>query len=201
MSTTKIAVIYYSSTGTNYQLAKWAAAAAEEAGNEVKLLKVKETAPDQAIDSNPDWRKHIENAKDVQEVSLDDLEWADGLVFSFPTRYGGIPSQLQQFLDTTGGLWYEGKLANKAVSAMTSAVNTHGGQESTLLSFYVTVMHWGSIIAAPGYTSEVLFKSGGNPYGASVSAEAELTSEIEAAVKHQAKRTASVAAALKGLSA
>ncbi|QNL51768.1 NAD(P)H-dependent oxidoreductase [Olivibacter sp. SDN3] len=199
MPTTKIAVIYYSSTGTNYKLAKWAADAADEAGNDVKLLKIKETAPDDAIDSNPDWKKHIDQTKDVPEVSLDDLEWADGLIFAFPTRYGGTPSQVQQFLDTTGGLWSKGKLANKAVSAMTSAVNTHGGQETTLLSFYISVMHWGSIIAAPGYTAKVLFKAGGNPYGVSVNAEAAITGDTELAVKHQAKRTADIAGALKGL--
>ena len=72
--------------------------------------------------------------KEVETVTLDDLEWADAIVFSMPTRYGNIPSQVQQFFDTTGGLWFSGKLANKVVTGMTSASNDHGGQESTLLA-------------------------------------------------------------------
>jgi NAD(P)H dehydrogenase (quinone) len=199
MSTINIAVIYYSSTGTNYQLAKWAVEGAEEAGHDVRLRKIKKLAPPEAIRANKDWEAHAEATKQVPEVELSDLEWADGLIFSFPTRYGGTPSQVQQFLDTTGGLWSQGKLANKAVSAMTSAANPHGGQETTLVSFYISMMHWGCIIVPPGYTAEVLFKSGGNPYGTTITAGADFTAEIETAVRYQAKRTAEVAAVLKKL--
>ncbi|WP_178075217.1 NAD(P)H-dependent oxidoreductase, partial [Pseudomonas sp. 2995-1] len=100
-----------SSTGTNYQLAKWAEEGAKEAGADVKVLKVPELAPDAAIDSNLWWRAHLEETKDVPEVTLDDLEWADAFIFSTPTRFGNIPGQVKQFLDTTGGLWFNGKLA------------------------------------------------------------------------------------------
>lgn len=197
---TKLAVIYYSMTGTNLKLANWAKEAGEEAGAEVKVLKVPETAPSSVIDGNPAWKAHVEEAKDIPEVTLEDLEWADGIIFSVPTRYGNVPGQLKQFIDTTGGLWAKGKLANKAVSAMSSAQNPHGGQEQTILQLYTTMYHWGAIIAAPGYTDPVLFEAGGNPYGTSVTVgENGMKENVEAAVKHQAKRTVAVAKALSHL--
>ncbi|TXC89775.1 NAD(P)H:quinone oxidoreductase [Metabacillus litoralis] len=199
MKNVKLAVIYYSSTGTNYQLAQWAEAGGKEAGADVKLLKVPETAPQEAIESNPAWKAHYEATKDVPEVTLDDLEWADAIIFSVPTRFGNMPSQMKAFLDTTGGLWFNGKLVNKTVSAMTSAQNPHGGQESTLLALYTTMYHWGAIVAAPGYTDPVTFAAGGNPYGTSVSVnqDGEMVEDVQAAVKHQAKRTITIAAKLK----
>ncbi|MDQ0229363.1 NAD(P)H:quinone oxidoreductase [Metabacillus malikii] len=199
MSNVKLAVIYYSSTGTNYQLAKWAEAGAKESGAEVKILKVPETAPDAAIDSNPAWRAHVDETKDIPEVTLNDLEEADAIIFSVPTRFGNMPSQMKAFLDTTGGLWFNGKLVNKVVSAMTSAQNPHGGQEATILSLYTTMYHWGAIVAAPGYTDQVLFNAGGNPYGTSVTVnqDGKMVEDVEAAVKHQAKRTIQIAEAIK----
>lgn len=195
MSKGNLAVIYYSSTGTNYQLAKWAAEGAKEAGAEVKILKVPELAPQAAIDSNPAWKAHIEATKDVPTVSLGDLEWADAIIFSVPTRFGNMPGQVKQFLDTTGGLWFHGKLANKVVSAMTSAQNAHGGQEQTILQLYTTMYHWGAIVAAPGYTDPVIFGAGGNPYGTSVTVDqnGKMVEDVQNAVKHQAKRTVTVA--------
>ncbi|TYR73232.1 NAD(P)H:quinone oxidoreductase [Rossellomorea vietnamensis] len=194
-----IAVIYYSSTGTNYQLAQWAEEAAREAGAEVKLLRVEEIAPEVAVSSNPAWKQHLENTKDVPVATTDDLEWADGIIFSVPTRYGNVPGQVKQFLDSTGGLWAQGKLANKVVSGMSSAANTHGGQEQTILALYTTMMHWGAILAAPGYTDPVLFAAGGNPYGTSVTVDQEgnMVEDVQAAVKHQAKRTVAVTEAVK----
>jgi NAD(P)H dehydrogenase (quinone) len=199
MTNVKLAVVYYSSTGTNYKLAKWAEEGAKEAGAEVKVLKVPETAPQAAIDSNPAWKAHVDETSNVPEVSLDDLEWADAIIFSVPTRFGNVPGQVKQFLDTTGGLWFHGKLANKAVSAMTSAQNAHGGQEATILALYTTMYHWGSIVVAPGYTDPVTFGAGGNPYGTSVSVDqsGNMIEDVQAAVKHQAKRTATVAEWIK----
>lgn len=194
MSKLKLNIIYYSASGTNYQLAQWAAEAAEEAGAEVKILKVPELAPVSAIQSNPAWKAHVEATKDVPEVKLDDLVEADALIFSIPTRYGNMPGQMKQFLDTTGGLWFQGKLANKVVSAMSSAGNPHGGQEATILSLYTTLYHWGAIVAAPGYTDPVTFAAGGNPYGTSVTVDQEgMKEDVKDAVKHQAKRTVTVA--------
>ncbi|WP_417897547.1 NAD(P)H:quinone oxidoreductase [Bacillus haimaensis] len=195
----KLAIIYYSSTGTNYKLAKTAEEAAKETGAEVKLVKVPELAPEEAINGNPAWKAHLEETKDVPTASLDDLVWADAYIFSVPTRYGTVPSQMKQFLDTTGGLWSEGKLTNKVVSAMTSASNPHGGQEQTILSLYTTMFHWGAIVAAPGYTDDSIFAAGGNPYGTSVTADQEgkWKEDVTAAVKHQAKRTIQIAGAVK----
>ncbi|NLM41447.1 MAG: NAD(P)H:quinone oxidoreductase [Firmicutes bacterium] len=195
----KLAVIYYSSTGTNYQLAQWAKEGAEELGAEVRVRKVPENAPQAAIDSNPAWKAHYEATRDVPEVTLADLEWADAIIFSVPTRFGNMASQMRQFLDTTGGLWFRGKLVNKVVSAMSSAQNSHGGQEATILSLYTNMYHWGAIVVAPGYTDQSIFAGGGNPYGTSVTVDQDgnMVEDVEAAVKHQAKRTVTVAQWLK----
>ena len=199
MSKVHLAVIYYSSTGTNYQLAKWADEGAKEIGAEVRVLKVPELAPQSAIESNPAWKAHYEATKDVPTVTFEDLEWADAIIFSVPTRFGNMASQMKQFLDTTGGLWAQGKLTNKVVSAMTSATNAHGGHEATILSLYTMMYHWGAIVVAPGYTDSSVFTSGGNPYGTSVTVDqnGNMVEDVEAAVKHQAKRTVTVAEWIK----
>ncbi|GEL78469.1 NAD(P)H:quinone oxidoreductase [Tenuibacillus multivorans] len=198
MANVNLAVIYYSSTGTNYELAKWAEEAGKEAGADVKLLKVPELAPQEAIDSNPAWKEHAEATKDVPEATSDDIEWADAIIFSTPTRFGNVPSQMKQFLDMQGGLWANGKTINKVVSAMSSAQNPHGGQEKTIQAIYTSMMHWGAIIAAPGYSDPVIFGAGGNPYGTSVTAsENGMVEDVEGAVKHQAKRTIEVATKIK----
>ncbi|MGY0694811.1 NAD(P)H:quinone oxidoreductase [Virgibacillus sp. FSP13] len=195
MANVKLAVVYYSSTGTNYQMAQWAEEAGKEAGAEVKLVKVPELAPAAAIESNPAWKAHVDATKDVPEATSDDIEWADAIIFSVPTRFGNMASQMKQFLDMQGGLWGAGKTVNKVVSGMTSAQNPHGGQEATLLSLYTSMMHWGAIIATPGYTDPVIFGAGGNPYGTSVTQgqDGGMVEDVEAAVKHQAKRTVDIA--------
>ncbi|MFS0673348.1 NAD(P)H:quinone oxidoreductase [Ornithinibacillus sp. 179-J 7C1 HS] len=196
----KLAVIYYSSTGTNYQLAKWAEEAGKEAGAEVKVVKVPELAPEAAIASNPAWKAHVEETKDVPEATSDDIEWADAIIFSVPTRFGNVASQMKQFIDMQGGLWASGKTVNKVVSAMTSAQNAHGGQEATVLALYTSMMHWGAIIVPPGYTDQVLFGAGGNPYGTSVSQgqDGKMVEDVQAAVKHQARRTVEIAQKVAG---
>jgi|SRR5690606_12707076 len=195
MEKIKLAVIYYSATGANHKLAQWAAQAAAEAGAEVRVAKAAELAPEAAIAANPAWKAHYEEAKGVPEASLDDLEWADAYIFSVPTRYGNAPAQIKQFIDTTGGLWFHGKLSNKVVSAMATAQNPHGGQEATILSLYYTMMHWGAIIAAPGYTDPALFAAGGNPYGtsATVDSDGNIKEDVKDAVAYQAKRTVKIA--------
>lgn len=195
MANVKVAVVYYSMGGTNYQMAKWAEEAAQEAGAEVKVVKVPELAPQAVIDENPAWKSHVEATADVPEATSDDVEWADAIIFSMPTRFGNMPAQMKQFLDTQGGLWANGKTINKVVSGMTSAQNPHGGQEATLLSLYTSMFHWGAIVASPGYTDPVIFGAGGNPYGTSVTVDQDgnMVEDVEAAVKHQAKRTISIA--------
>lgn len=199
MANVKLAVIYYSSTGTNHKMANAAADAAKEAGAEVKVLKVPELAPEEAIASNAGWKAHFEATKDVPTASKDDIEWADAIIFSVPTRFGNVPSQMKQFLDTMGGLWAQGKTVNKVVSAMSSAQNPHGGQEATILSLYTSMYHWGAIVVAPGYTDQVLFGAGGNPYGTSVTAveSGTIDDSAVAAIKHQAKRVVTVAEWIK----
>ncbi|WP_449354910.1 NAD(P)H:quinone oxidoreductase [Virgibacillus natechei] len=199
MENVKLAIVYYSQTGTNYQLAKWAEESAKEAGAEVKLVKAAELAPEAAIASNPAWKAHIEATKDVPEASSEDVEWADAIIFSMSTRFGGIPAQMKQFLDMQGGLWGAGKTINKVVSAMSSAGNPHGGQEASLLSLYTSLMHWGAIIVPPGYSDASMFAAGGNPYGVStaIDGEGNMVDDVEEAAKHQAKRTVDIAARVK----
>lgn len=199
MANVKLAVIFYSMGGSNFQMAKWAAEAAKEAGADVKVLKVQELAPQSVIDANPAWKATVEATKDVPTATADDFEWADAIIFSTPTRFGAMASQMKQYIDTMGGLWAQGKTVNKVVSAMSSAMNSHGGQEATILSLYTVMYHWGAIVVAPGYTDPVVFGAGGNPYGttATVGQDGKMIEEIEPAVKHQARRTVSVAQALK----
>ncbi|MEX0646502.1 MAG: NAD(P)H:quinone oxidoreductase [Balneolaceae bacterium] len=200
MEKVKTAIIYYSSTGVNYQLSKWAAESAEEEGAEVRIRKAKELAPAEAIEQNPAWKKNLEETSDVPEVTLDDLEWADAVIFSIPTRYGNVPAQMKQFMDSTGPLWQEGKLVNKVASGMTSAINVHGGQEQTLLALYATLYHWGMIVVTPGYTDDSLYGAGGNPYGTSVAVDTEgnMKGDVKEAVFHQAKRTVDIASRVTG---
>lgn len=196
MSKVNLLIIYYSSTGTNYQMAVAAAAAAEEAGADVRLRKVPELAPAAAIDSNPAWRANVDATGHVPEVALEDLEWANAYLFGTPTRFGNMTAQMKQFIDTTGGLWFQGKLANKAVAGFTSAQNAHGGQESTLLALYNTFYHWGCIIVPPGYTDQAVFANGGNPYGVSINAVAEgeeIPETAKAAMHHLVTRLVHVA--------
>lgn len=195
MTNVKVAVVFYSMGGTNYQMAKWAKEAAEAAGAEAKVFKVQELAPDSIVQGNEVWKNTVEATKDVPVATSDDLEWADAIIFSVPTRFGNMASQMKQFLDIQGGLWGSGKTVNKVVSAMTSAQNPHGGQEATLLSLYTSMMHWGAIIATPGYSDPVLFGAGGNPYGTSVTVDQDgkMVEDVEEAVKYQAKRTVTVA--------
>jgi len=199
MTDIKILVVYYSSTGTNYQLAAWAEQAVREEGAEVRLRKVDELAPPSAIEKNPLWKKNVEATKHVERATLDDLDWADAYIFSMPTRYGNIPAQMKQYLDSAGPLWMEGKLANKAVTAMCSAQNPHGGQEATTLALYTTMYHWGAIVVSPGYTSPVIYAAGGNPYGTSVSVDekGKMKEDVKEAVRHQAQRLFMVASWIK----
>ena len=188
---TKVAVIYYSATGNVYKLGRAIEEGAKEAGAEVRFRKVHELAPEEAIKSNQGWYDHSLETQDVPEASLDDLEWADAYIFGTPTRFGNVSAQLKQFIDTAGGLWFQGKLADKVVSGFTSASTLHGGQESTLLSMYNVFMHWGSIIVPTGYTDDSIFAGGGNPYGASSTGSEEGPTEEELAVaRYQGRRIA-----------
>ncbi len=192
----KLAIIYYSTYGTNHQMATIAAEAAKAAGAEVRLLKAPETAPEDVVAGVDAWKAQAEKMADIPEATVEDMEWANAYLVSAPTRFGIMASQMRAFIDTLGGVWGKGGLANKPVSAMTSAQNTHGGQETTLVSFYATVMHWGGIVVAPGYTDEVIYKTGGNPYGYSHNAGEDFSDEAKTAIGHQARRLVEIAGKL-----
>ena len=195
MSTPKIAVVFYSTYGTNHRVAQIAAEAAEAAGAEVRLRRAAETAPKEVVEGQEAWRDQLAAMQDISEATPDDMVWADGYFFAAPTRYGVVPSQMRAFIDTLGPIWQAGKLANKTFTATTSAQNTHGGQEQTILSLYATAMHWGTFIVAPGYTDPIKFEDGGNPYGFSTNAGG-VDETGEASIAHQARRLVEVTAKL-----
>lgn len=192
----KVAIIYYSATGTTYRLAQAAEEGASAAGAHVRFRKVRELAPDEAIASNQGWATHRLESQHVVEASLDDLAWADALIFGTPTRYGLPTAQLKQFLDTTGPLWAKGALANKICSTFTSSGTAHGGQETTIVNVNTTFYHWGAIIVGPGYADPIQFKAG-NPYGASFTSNNGTLKPDEtalAAARFQARRVTELAA-------
>ncbi len=119
------------------------------------------------------------------------------VLFGTPTRFGTPASQLKAFIDTTGPLWEQGKLADKVYTALTASATRHGGQEATLLALSNVFYHWGGIIVPPGYTDPIQFQSG-NPYGTShVAGEGAPDDVAREAARHQARRAVDVAAALK----
>jgi NAD(P)H dehydrogenase (quinone) len=194
-----VAVIYYSSTGNTYRLATALADGAEAAGATVRLRKVRELAPDEAIATNQGWGAHIAATQHVELATPADMEWADAYALGTPTRFGAISAQLKQFIDALGGLWQGGKLANKAASAFSGAATTHGGHEGTIQSLNNVFAHWGAIVVPPGYTNAVQFDpANGNPYGVSVSDQGggELPAAVVAAARWQGERLARVANAL-----
>jgi NAD(P)H dehydrogenase (quinone) len=128
---------------------------------------------------------------------VEDLRWADGFAFGSPTRFGNVSAQLKQFLDMTGPLWAAGELADKPATAFTSAINRHGGNESTLLALYNTMHHWGAIVVAPGYTADAVAAAGGNPYGTAHPSDGGPPGELSlAAARHQGARLAQIAGML-----
>ncbi|WP_326595474.1 NAD(P)H:quinone oxidoreductase [Streptomyces sp. NBC_01803] len=200
MSTTvNLAVIYYSATGFSAEIAKEIAEAGAKAGAEVRLLKAAELAPEAAIASNEAWAAHAAASAGVPVATPDDVEWADAVIFGTPTRFGNISSQLKQFIDTLGGLWARGRLADKVYSGFVTSATTHGGQESTLLALYNSIHHFGGLIVSPGYTDPVKFVDG-NPYGTShVDGQGNnpVGEETRNAARHQAERVVRIAGALK----
>jgi NAD(P)H dehydrogenase (quinone) len=196
MSSVRLAVVYYSTYGTNHQMAEIAAEAARAAGAEVRLRKAPETAPEGVVNGQDAWRAQAERTAHVPAATLADLEWANAYLFSAPTRYGAAASQMRAFLDQTGPLWGSGTLANKAASAMSSAQNPHGGQETTVQAFNNMFAHWGAIIVPPGYTDPVTFAAGGNPYGVTVTASGQggIPDAVQDAIRHQSRRLVQFAA-------
>lgn len=200
MSTVNVSVIYYSATGTTHEMAERLAAAAEKHGAEVRLRHVEELAPQEVIESQDAWAQHRQKIADEPTATADDVVWADVVLLGSPTRFGNVASQLKQFIDTLGPQWGKGQLADKVYAAFTSSQTEHGGQESTLLSLYNVIHHFGGLVVSPGYTDPVKFADG-NPYGVShvtgADNDAPLTEVQYNALDHMAERAIDVAQRLK----
>ena len=195
----RVAVIYYSATGNVHGLAHAIAEGAEEAGAEVRLRHVEELASELMISQNQYWGRHRSIVGEQPVATLADLEWADGIAFGTPTRFGNVAAQLKQFIDQAGGLWQEGKLADKVATSFTSSQTTHGGQESTILALNNTFYHWGMVVLPLGYTVQEVFAAGGNPYGASFVSGHRVTGpdeQVLAVARYQGRRLARYAAVL-----
>jgi NAD(P)H dehydrogenase (quinone) len=195
----KVAIIYYSQTGTTHKLAQAVEEGAREAGAETRLLRVKETAPDEVYGQFPNWKQHLEETSDVAEATNDDLEWADAIIFGTPTRYGLPSAQLKNFIDQTGSLWARGALTNKIGSSFTTTATAHGGQEQTILALNTVFYHWNMLIVSPGYVEPSQFVAG-NPYGASFTSNNAQLDPDEIALtagRLQGKRVAEIAAKFK----
>jgi NAD(P)H dehydrogenase (quinone) len=140
---TRIAVIYYSATGNVHALARAVAEGAADEGAEVLLRRVAELREEMLISFKQYWGRHRSELEDQPEAQLEDIEWADGIAFGTPTRFGNVAAQLKVFLDLAGELWQQGKLIDKVATAFTSAQTEHGGHESTILALNNTLYHWG----------------------------------------------------------
>lgn len=193
----KLAIAYYSSYGTAHAMASRLAETAEKAGAEVRLRRVRETAPDEVVQGVDAWAAHAASVADQPVAEPDDLAWADAVIMGSGTRYGHVTSQLQAFIDTLGPLWQQGGLADKVYSAFTSTSTLHGGQESTILALHTTFCHFGGIIVPPGYTDQIKFDDG-NPYGVGVvtGGDQVLSDTATSALDHLATRVVEVAGRL-----
>jgi NAD(P)H dehydrogenase (quinone) len=193
----RIAVIYYSATGNVHALARAVAAGAVEEGAEVRLRRVAELPPEMLVSFRQHWGRHRSELGDHPEAEIDDLEWADGIAFGTPTRFGNVAAQLKLFLDLAGELWQRGALVDKVATSFTSSRTEHGGQESTILALNNTLYHWGAIVLPLGYTVHEVFNGGGNPYGASYTSDHRLDGQPDertlTAARAQGARLARIA--------
>lgn len=204
---TKLLITYYSSYGHMFEMAKAAEeAAAENKNYEVRLRKIPELeAAKKAMSGQEPYVQAQKAQAEVEEASLADLEWADGIVWGIPTRFGNMPAQVKQFLDTAGGLWAKGALEGKATGIMSSSNTTHGGQESTILTSLVPMLHLGMIFVGSTYGENPEMSKdrlqGGSPYGPSTLAGGDgskmPTDDDLTMAGRLAKRVAKVASGIK----
>jgi NAD(P)H dehydrogenase (quinone) len=202
----KILIVYYSMYGHIHRLAQAVAeGVGEVAGAEAVLRRVPETLPADVLEK----MGALEPQKAMAGVpvcSMHELAAADAIIFGTPTRFGNMCGQMRQFLDATGQLWIKGSLVGKAGSVFTSSNTQHGGQESTILSFHITLLHQGMVIVGLPYTFAGQMRddeiTGCSPYGTSTVAGAKgdrtpSTNELEAA-RFQGRHVAAIAAKLCG---
>ncbi len=200
----KLLIVFYSMYGHIYRLAGAVAEGARVvAGTQVEMRRVPETLPEEVLKKM--------GAVDAQKAfahipvcTTEELASADAIIFGTPTRFGNMCGQMRQFLDATGELWAKGALVGKVGSVFTSSATQHGGQESTILSFHITLLHQGMVIVGLPYAFQGQMRmdeiTGGSPYGASTIAGGQgerMPSENElAAARFQGKHVATIAAKL-----
>ncbi len=197
----KVLVVYYSMYGHVYKLAEAAAEGARSVANvEAVLRRVPETLPEAVLEKMGAIEAQKQQA-DVPVCTVDELGKADAIIFGTPTRFGNMCGQMRQFLDATGQLWMNGALVGKAGSVITSSNTQHGGQESTILTFHITLLHHGMVVVGLPYafqgqmlTDQI---SGCSPYGASTIAGADgsrLPTDNElAGARYQGEHVAKIA--------
>jgi NAD(P)H dehydrogenase (quinone) len=200
-SKAKILVAFYSRDGSVEALARAIGEGAREAGAEVRLRRVPDIVSAEAMAQVPGWQERSRRMlAEYGAPTPADVEWADGIILGTPTRFGNTSAELKAFIDSLGGLWFQGKLNGKAAGAFTSSAGPHGGNESTIVSLYIPMAHLGFIIVPNGYTHGKLLEGHGTPYGSSsISGQKSApptADELEVA-KHQGARVTQVAAALK----
>jgi len=200
MDPVKIVIAFYSRNGSTEKLALAIAEGARAEGADVTLRRAREVVSREIMQSAPGWIENADRMNAQYEApSPADAEGADAIIFGTPTRFGNVTSELKAYVDSLGGLWFQGKLVGKAGSGFTSTSSTHGGNESTIISMYNFMAHLGLIIVPLGYADPSLFKAG-TPYGASsVSGQdnAPPTDDDLEVARFQGRRVAQVAKALK----
>jgi len=198
-----VLIAFYSRDGHVEALAKEVAAGAEAAGATVRLRRAREIVSREIMANVPGWVENAERMNAAYEApTAADADWADGIVFGTPTRFGNISSELKAYVDSLGGLWFQGKLVSKAGSAFAATASVHGGNESTTITMYNFMAHLGMIIVPLGYSDPILFEAG-TPYGATTvsgpDGKRTPTDPEREVARHQGKRLAEVARALKSL--
>lgn len=203
----KVLVVYYSMYGHTLQLAKAIQeGAAGVQGIEVDLRRVEEfEAVVNATKDNPGVQAANEMQKDIAVCTVDDLKNADAVIFGSPTRYGNMTAQMKQLIDQTASLWLSGAMEGKPAAVFTSTASTHGGQETTLLTMMVPLLHLGMIIVGLPYSNEGMIHTegrGGTPYGATTIAgargELQPAPEDLSLARALGKRVAEVTVKLRG---
>jgi len=201
----KVLIAYYSTYGHVHKMADAVAEGVREIdGAEAILRRVPETLPEEVLEKMGavDAQQSMSN---VPICTVEELVSADAVIFGTPTRFGNMCGQMRQFLDATGQLWAKGALVGKVGSVFTSSATQHGGQESTILSFHITLLHHGFVIVGLPYTFQGQMRideiTGGSPYGASTIAGGSgerMPSENELnAARFQGKHVATIASKLK----
>lgn len=199
-----VLIVYYSMYGHIYRMAEAVKeGAGSVSGATIKICRVPETLPEETLKKMGALEMQKVQAH-VPVCKVEDLASADAILFGTPTRFGNMCGQMRQFLDSTGGLWAKNALVGKVGSVFTSSGTQHGGQESTILSFHITLLHQGMIIVGLPYSfagqTRIDEMSGGSPYGASTIAGGDgkrMPSENELdAARFQGKHVAEIATKL-----